>query len=84
MKDISNLDNYNIPFVKIRKWSVLSVLLAQFVDILVYKPGVRGPPTVPELVTFLTTKYAFSHFSWYFFFKTLNLHLCRQIAQNLF
>ena len=25
----------------------------------------------PEAVTLLTVKYAFSHFSWYFFFKNL-------------
>ena len=26
-------------------------------------------------LAFLTVKYAFSHFSWYFFFKLFNVHL---------
>ena len=30
-----------------------------------------GPLRAPEAVTLLTVKYAFSHFSWYFFFKNL-------------
>ena len=34
-----------------------------------YKPGVWGPLRAPEAVAFLTVKYAFSHFSWYFFQK---------------
>ena len=37
----------------------------------------------PEAVAFLTVKYAFSHFSWYFFFENLHLHLCRYITQNI-
>ena len=37
------------------------------------------------LVDFLSdSKYAFSHFSWHFFFKILNLHLGRHITKNIY
>ena len=53
--------------------------LLLFVDTLLCKTGVWGLLKAPEAITLLTVKCAFSNFSWYFFFKKFNLHLCRHI-----
>ena len=45
--------------------------LLLFAETLLCKPGVWGPLRAPEAVTLLTVKYAFSHLSWYLFFKSL-------------
>ena len=42
-----------------------------FADQLLCKLGVWSLLRAPEAVKLLTVKYAFSHFSWYFFFKNL-------------
>ena len=41
-----------------------------------YWPGSRAHLRALEALAFLTVKYAFSHFSWYFFFKLFNVYLC--------
>ena len=41
-----------------------------------YWPGSRTCLRALEALAFLTLKYAFSHFSWYFFFKLFNAHFC--------
>ena len=49
-----------------------------------YWPGSRAHLRALEALAFLTLKYAFSHFSWYFFFKIFNVHLCGYINKCLF
>ena len=58
---------------------ILFVHLHLFSDTLLCGLGVWGPLGVSETVTLLAIKCAFFHFSWYFFFKNLNLYLCRHI-----
>ena len=41
-----------------------------------YWPGSRASLRALEALAFLTFKYAFSHFSWYVFFKLFHVHLC--------
>ena len=41
-----------------------------------YWPASRAHIRALEALAFLTVTYAFSHFSWYFFFKLFNVHLC--------
>ena len=69
MKDSEHFAKRNFPFLYLRQSRILFVHLLLFADILLCKPGVRGPLRAPEAVTLLTVKYAFSHFSWYFFSK---------------
>lgn len=38
--------------------------------------GSRACLRALEALVFITVTYAFSHFSWYFFFKLFNVHLC--------
>ena len=45
--------------------------LLLFAETLLCKPEVWGPLRAPEAVTLSTVKCAFSHFSWYLFFKSL-------------
>ena len=45
--------------------------LLLFAETLLCKLGVWDLLRAPEAVTLLTVKYAFSHFSWYLFFKSL-------------
>ena len=49
-----------------------------------YWPGSRARLRALEALAFLTLKYAFSHFSWYFFFKFFNVHFCGCINKYLF
>ena len=49
-----------------------------------YWPGSRARLRALEVLAFLTLKYAFSHFSWYFFFKLFNVHFCGCINKYLF
>ena len=69
MKDSEHLANF--PFLNLRQSRVLFVHLLLFGDTLLCKLGVWGPLRAPEAITLLTVKYAFSHFSWHFFFKNL-------------
>ena len=71
MEDSEHFDKCNFPFCYLRQSGVLFVHLLLFADTLHCKLGVWGLLRVPEAVTLFTVKYAFSHFSWYFFFKTL-------------
>ena len=41
-----------------------------------YWLGSRAHLRALDALAFLTVKYAFFHFSWYFFFKLFNVHLC--------
>ena len=46
-------------------------------------PGSRAHLRALEALAFLTLKYAFSHFSWYFFFKIFNVfHLMFHVFQH--
>ena len=47
-----------------------------------YQPGSRAHLRVLEALEFLTIKYAFSYFSWYFFFKFL-MYICVGTSQNM-
>ena len=49
-----------------------------------YLLGSRAHLRALKTLAFLTLKYAFSHFSWYFFFKLFNIHLCGWITKYLF
>ena len=49
-----------------------------------YWPMFRVHLRALEALAFLTIKYAFSHFSWYFFFNFYNVHLCGYITKYLF
>ena len=71
MKDSEHLGKCNFPFLYLRQSRVLFIHLLLFADTLLCKPGVWDPLRAPEAVALLTVKYAFSHFSWYFFFKNL-------------
>ena len=64
MKDSEHLSKCNFSFLYF-----FHLLL--FAETLLCKPGVWGLLRAPEAVTLLTVKYAFSHFSWYLFFKSL-------------
>ena len=55
-------------FANIAKWSWAS-------EASQYWPGSRACLRALEALAFLTLKYAFSHFSWYFFFKIFYVHL---------
>ena len=44
----------------------------------------RGPLRAPEAVTLLTVKYAFSHFSWYLFFKSFTYIYVGTYTKHLF
>ena len=74
MKDSGNLTKAMF-FSSIYEKS--GVLFVYFVDTLVCKLGSGACLAPQKLLAFLTVKYVFSHFSWYFFFKNLNLHLYR-------
>ena len=71
MKDSEHFGKCNFPFLYLRQSRVLFVHLLLFADTLLCKPGVWGPLRPQNAVTLLTVKYAFSRFSWYFFFKNL-------------
>ena len=71
MKDSEHFGKCNFPFLYLRQSRVLFFHLLLFAETLLCKPGVWGPLRAPEAVTLLTVKYAFSHFSWYLFFKNL-------------
>ena len=71
IKDSEHFGKYNFPFLYLRQSRVLFVHLLLLADTLLCKLGVWGPLTASEAVTLLTVKYAFSYFSWYFFFKNL-------------
>ena len=71
MKDSEHFGKCNFPSLYLRQSRVLFVHLLLFADTLLIKLGVWGLLRAPEAVTLLTVKYAFSHFSWYFFFKNL-------------
>ena len=58
--------------------------LLLFAETLLCKPGVWGPIRAPEAVTFLTVKYAFSHFSFYLFFKSLTYIYAGTCTKYLF
>ena len=45
--------------------------------------GSRARLRALEALAFLTIKYAFSHFSWYFFFKFL-MYICVDTLQNIY
>ena len=61
----------HFPFLYLRQSRVLFFHLLLYAETLLCKPGVWGPLRAPEAVTLLTVKYAFSHFSWSLFFKSL-------------
>ena len=69
MKDTEHVANS--IFLYLRQSRVLFFNLLLFAETLLCKPGVWGPLKAPEAVTLLTVKYAFSHFSWSLFFKSL-------------
>ena len=71
MKDSEHFCKCNFPFLYLRQSRVLFVHLLLFADTLLCKLGVWGLLRAPEAVILLSVKYAFSHFSWYFFFKNL-------------
>ena len=71
MKDSEHFSKCNFPFLYLRQSRVLFFYLLLFAETLLCKPGVWGPLRAPEAVTLLTIKYAFSHFSWQLFFKSL-------------
>ena len=71
MKDSEHFGKCNFPFLYLRQSSILFVHLLLFADTLLCKVGIWGLLRAPEAATLLTVKYAFSHFSWYFFFKIL-------------
>ena len=48
-----------------------------------YWPGSRARLRALEALAFLTIKYAFSHFSWYFFFKFL-MYICIGTLLNIY
>ena len=64
MKDSEHFSKCNFSFLYF-------FYLLLFAETLLCKPGVWGPLRAPEAVTLLTVKYAFSHLSWYLFFKSL-------------
>ena len=69
MKDTEH--GANAIFLYLRQSRVLFFNLLLFAETLLCKPGVWGPLRAREVVTLLTVKYAFSHFSWSLFFKSL-------------
>ena len=71
MKDSEHFGKCNFLFLYLRQSRVLFVDLLLFADTLPCKLRVWGLLTAPEAITLLTVKCAFSHFSWYFFFKYL-------------
>ena len=71
MKDSEHFSKCNFPILYLRQSRVLFVHLLLFEDTLLCKLGVWDPLKALEVVTLLTVKYEFSHFSWYFFFKNL-------------
>ena len=71
MKYSEHFGKCNNPFLYLRQSRVLFFHLLLFAETLLCKPGVWGPLRTPEAVTLLNVKYAFSHFSWYLFFKSL-------------
>ena len=74
IKDSEHFGKCNFPFLHLRQSRVLFFHLLLFTETLLCKPGVWSPLRAPEAVTLLTVKYAFSHFSWYLFFKLFNIH----------
>ena len=64
-------DVYDADFANVAKWSQAS-------EVSQYQPGSR----TLEALRFLTLKYAFSHFSWYFFFN-FYVHLSGYITKYL-
>ena len=48
-----------------------------------YWPGSRACLKALEAFAFLTIRYAFSHFSWYFFFKFF-MYICVGTLQNIY
>ena len=71
MKDSEHFGKCNFPFLYLRQSRVLFVHLLLFVETLLCKLGVWYLLRAQEAVTLLTVKCAFSHFSWYFFFKNV-------------
>ena len=71
MKDSEHFGKCNFPFLYLRQSSFLFFHLLLFAETLLCQLGILGPKWAPEAVTLLTAKYAFSHFSWYLFFKSL-------------
>ena len=71
MKDSEHFGKCNLPYLYLRQSRVLFFHLLLFAETSLCKLGVWGPLRAPEAVTLLTVKYAFSHFSWYLFFKSL-------------
>ena len=69
MKDTGHVANAILLYL--RQSRVLFFNLLLFDETLLCKPGVWGPLRASEAVTLLTVKYAFSHFSWSLFFKSL-------------
>ena len=71
MKVSEHFSKFNFPFLYLKQSRVLFLHLLLLTETLLCKQGVWGPLRAPEAVTLLTVKYAFSHFSWYLFFKSL-------------
>ena len=71
MKISEHYSKCNFSFLYLRQSRVFFFHLLLFAETLLCKLGVWGPLRAPEVITFLTVKYAFSHFSWYLFFKSL-------------
>ena len=63
-------------FADVAKWSQAS-------EASQYWPGSRARLRALEAIAFLTIKYAFSHFSWYFFFKFL-MYICIGTLLNIY
>ena len=61
----------HFPFLYLRQSRVLFFHLLLYAETLLCKLGVWGLLRALEAVTLLTVKYAFSHFSWSLFFKSL-------------
>ena len=56
---------------------------SQVSEVSQYWPGSRALRWALEALVFLTIKYAFSHFSWYFFFKFF-MYICVGTLQNIY
>ena len=69
MKDAEHVANAIFLFFIWDNQGFFHLLL--FAETLLCKQGVWGLLRAPEVVTLLTVKYAFSHFSWYLFLKSL-------------
>ena len=84
MKDSEHFGECNFPFLCLRQPRVLFVHLLLFAETLLCKLGFWGPKQAPEAVTLLTVKYAFSHCSWYLFFKNLTYNYVGTYTKYLF